>query len=98
MTSQFFVGLSVALTIDVANSSYTMQGHRQWIAEVQFLGVLEHPNIKLKAFCAPKNTFLLSISIQNSWTFSFISFLNEYFLVKTEGDISRFQVIKCATG
>lgn len=53
MTSQFFVGLSVALTIDVANSSYTMQGHRQWIAEVQFLGVLEHPNlVKLLGYCA----------------------------------------------
>ncbi|XP_049376485.1 LOW QUALITY PROTEIN: probable serine/threonine-protein kinase PBL19 [Solanum stenotomum] len=39
--------------INVANSSYTMQGHRQWIAEVQFLGVLEHPNlVKLLGYCA----------------------------------------------
>ncbi|KAK4338169.1 hypothetical protein RND71_042656 [Anisodus tanguticus] len=30
-----------------------LQGHRQWIAEVQFLGVLEHPNlVKLLGYCA----------------------------------------------
>lgn len=30
-----------------------MQGHRQWVAEVQFLGVLEHPNlVKLLGYCA----------------------------------------------
>ncbi|CAH9079991.1 unnamed protein product [Cuscuta epithymum] len=30
-----------------------MQGHKQWIAEVQFLGVLEHPNlVKLLGYCA----------------------------------------------
>lgn len=39
--------------LNVANSSYTIQGHRQWIAEVQFLGVLEHPNlVKLLGYCA----------------------------------------------
>ncbi|XP_009795376.1 putative serine/threonine-protein kinase PBL19 [Nicotiana tabacum] len=30
-----------------------LQGHRQWVAEVQFLGVLEHPNlVKLLGYCA----------------------------------------------
>ncbi|OAY79475.1 putative receptor-like protein kinase [Ananas comosus] len=29
------------------------QGHRQWLAEVQFLGVVEHPNlVKLIGYCA----------------------------------------------
>ncbi|KAG9140642.1 hypothetical protein Leryth_006845 [Lithospermum erythrorhizon] len=29
------------------------QGHKQWVAEVQFLGVLEHPNlVKLIGYCA----------------------------------------------
>ena len=29
------------------------QGHKQWLAEVQFLGVLEHPNlVKLLGYCA----------------------------------------------
>ena len=30
-----------------------MQGHKEWVAEVQFLGVLEHPNlVKLLGYCA----------------------------------------------
>ncbi|KAG0453887.1 hypothetical protein HPP92_025191 [Vanilla planifolia] len=30
----------------------SMQGHKQWLAEVQFLGVLEHPNlVKLIGYC-----------------------------------------------
>lgn len=30
-----------------------MQGHKQWVAEVQFLGVVEHPNlVKLIGYCA----------------------------------------------
>ena len=29
------------------------QGHKQWVTEVQFLGVLEHPNlVKLLGYCA----------------------------------------------
>lgn len=29
------------------------QGHKQWVAEVQFLGVVEHPNlVKLIGYCA----------------------------------------------
>jgi serine/threonine protein kinase len=29
------------------------QGHKQWLAEVQFLGVLDHPNlVKLLGYCA----------------------------------------------
>uniref|UniRef100_A0ACD5Z6M5 Uncharacterized protein n=2 Tax=Avena sativa TaxID=4498 RepID=A0ACD5Z6M5_AVESA len=31
----------------------SLQGHKQWLAEVQFLGVLEHPNlVKLIGYCA----------------------------------------------
>ncbi|KAJ1290574.1 hypothetical protein BS78_02G254400 [Paspalum vaginatum] len=31
----------------------SLQGHKQWLAEVQFLGVLEHPNlVKLLGYCA----------------------------------------------
>ncbi|KAJ6845120.1 putative serine/threonine-protein kinase PBL19 [Iris pallida] len=30
-----------------------LQGHKQWLAEVQFLGVVEHPNlVKLVGYCA----------------------------------------------
>ncbi|KAL5724133.1 hypothetical protein ACHQM5_007433 [Ranunculus cassubicifolius] len=30
-----------------------MQGHKEWVAEVQFLGVVEHPNlVKLIGYCA----------------------------------------------
>lgn len=30
-----------------------LQGHKQWVAEVQFLGVVEHPNlVKLLGYCA----------------------------------------------
>lgn len=32
---------------------FFIQGHKQWIAEVQFLGVVEHPNlVKLVGYCA----------------------------------------------
>lgn len=32
---------------------YYYQGHKQWVAEVQFLGVVEHPNlVKLIGYCA----------------------------------------------
>ncbi|KAF8379161.1 hypothetical protein HHK36_028590 [Tetracentron sinense] len=31
----------------------SLQGHKQWVAEVQFLGVVEHPNlVKLIGYCA----------------------------------------------
>lgn len=31
----------------------SLQGHKQWLAEVQFLGVVEHPNlVKLIGYCA----------------------------------------------
>lgn len=30
-----------------------MQGHKEWVSEVQFLGVLDHPNlVKLLGYCA----------------------------------------------
>ena len=32
---------------------FKIQGHKQWVAEVQFLGVVEHPNlVKLIGYCA----------------------------------------------
>ena len=34
-------------------SCFVMQGHKEWLAEVQFLGVVEHPNlVKLIGYCA----------------------------------------------
>ncbi|XP_027080729.1 probable serine/threonine-protein kinase PBL19 isoform X2 [Coffea arabica] len=34
-------------------NTYGLQGHKEWVAEVQFLGVLEHPNlVKLLGYCA----------------------------------------------
>lgn len=37
-----------------------MQGHREWLAEVHFLGALHHPNVvKLIGFCAEDNHRLL---------------------------------------
>lgn len=33
--------------------SHGLQGHKQWVAEVQFLGVVEHPNlVKLMGYCS----------------------------------------------
>lgn len=33
--------------------SFSLQGHKQWLAEVQFLGIVEHPNlVKLLGYCA----------------------------------------------
>lgn len=32
---------------------YTIQGHREWVTEVNFLGVVKHPNlVKLVGYCA----------------------------------------------
>eukprot|EP00250_Pteridium_aquilinum_P004250 c14476_g1_i1 orf=190-1311(+) len=37
-----------------------MQGHREWLAEVHFLGALHHPNlVKLIGFCAEESNRLL---------------------------------------
>ncbi|GKV12695.1 hypothetical protein SLEP1_g23813 [Rubroshorea leprosula] len=34
-------------------NTHGLQGHKQWVAEVQFLGVVEHPNlVKLIGYCA----------------------------------------------
>lgn len=33
--------------------SFSIQGHKQWLAEVQFLGVVSHPNlVKLIGYCS----------------------------------------------
>lgn len=42
-----------AVAIKKLNSRDGFQGHKQWMAEVQFLGVVEHPNlVKLIGYCA----------------------------------------------
>ncbi|KAL2233040.1 UNVERIFIED_CONTAM: putative serine/threonine-protein kinase PBL19 [Sesamum indicum] len=34
-------------------NAHGLQGHKQWVAEVQFLGVLDHPNlVKLLGYCS----------------------------------------------
>ncbi|KAA8522116.1 hypothetical protein F0562_012570 [Nyssa sinensis] len=34
-------------------NQHGMQGHKQWLAEVQFLGIVEHPNlVKLLGYCS----------------------------------------------
>ncbi|KAK4400460.1 putative serine/threonine-protein kinase PBL19 [Sesamum angolense] len=34
-------------------NTHGLQGHKQWVAEVQFLGVLDHPNlVKLLGYCS----------------------------------------------
>ncbi|XP_044501770.1 probable serine/threonine-protein kinase PBL19 [Mangifera indica] len=45
-------GDSIVVAIKKLNRD-GLQGHKQWVAEVQFLGVVEHPNlVKLIGYCA----------------------------------------------
>ncbi|RWR80585.1 putative receptor-like protein kinase isoform X1 [Cinnamomum micranthum f. kanehirae] len=45
-------GKQIVVAIKKLNTN-GLQGHKQWIAEVQFLGVVEHPNlVKLVGYCA----------------------------------------------
>jgi serine/threonine protein kinase len=50
------VGANKGKSIEVAVKKLNrdgFQGHKQWVAEVQFLGVVEHPNlVKLIGYCA----------------------------------------------
>lgn len=42
----------ITVAVKVLNQR-SLQGHKQWLAEVQFLGVLEHPNlVKLIGYCS----------------------------------------------
>uniref|UniRef100_A0A0D9WZ16 Protein kinase domain-containing protein n=1 Tax=Leersia perrieri TaxID=77586 RepID=A0A0D9WZ16_9ORYZ len=46
---------NVVVAIKKLNSN-GMQGHKQWLAEVQFLAVVDHPNlVKLLGYCATDN-------------------------------------------
>ncbi|KAG1360912.1 Serine/threonine-protein kinase PCRK1 [Cocos nucifera] len=45
-------GDRIAVAVKKLNQ-HGVQGHKQWLAEVQFLGVVEHPNlVKLIGYCA----------------------------------------------
>ncbi|KAJ6807549.1 putative serine/threonine-protein kinase PBL19 [Iris pallida] len=45
-------GQRIAVAVKRLNQK-SLQGHKQWLAEVQFLGVVEHPNlVKLVGYCA----------------------------------------------
>ncbi|XP_019709743.2 probable serine/threonine-protein kinase PBL19 [Elaeis guineensis] len=45
-------GDRIAVAVKKLNQ-HGLQGHKQWLAEVQFLGVVEHPNlVKLIGYCA----------------------------------------------
>ena len=55
MSSQFsmFLYINICQFLIVSTYFLSCQGHKQWLAEVQFLGVLEHPNlVKLLGYCA----------------------------------------------
>ena len=40
-------------TLNSCNFGWLVQGHKEWLAEVHFLGVVEHPNlVKLVGYCA----------------------------------------------
>lgn len=42
----------IAVAVKMLNQ-HSLQGHKQWVAEVQFLGVVDHPNlVKLIGYCA----------------------------------------------
>lgn len=42
----------IAVAVKMLNQ-HGLQGHKQWLAEVQFLGVVDHPNlVKLIGYCA----------------------------------------------
>uniref|UniRef100_A0A1D1XS87 Putative receptor-like protein kinase At5g47070 n=1 Tax=Anthurium amnicola TaxID=1678845 RepID=A0A1D1XS87_9ARAE len=48
-------GDKIAIAIKKLNQD-GLQGHKQWLAEVQFLGVVDHPNlVKLIGYCAVDN-------------------------------------------
>ncbi|EEF45053.1 Protein kinase APK1B, chloroplast precursor, putative [Ricinus communis] len=48
-------GESLLVAIKKLNK-YGLQGHKQWLAEVQFLGVVNHPNlVKLLGYCSVDN-------------------------------------------
>lgn len=45
-------GANITVAVKKLNQN-SLQGHKQWLAEVQFLGVVEHPNlVKLIGYCA----------------------------------------------
>ncbi|CAA6669773.1 unnamed protein product [Spirodela intermedia] len=48
-------GRRATVAIKTLNQN-SLQGHKQWLAEVQFLGVVDHPNlVKLVGYCASDN-------------------------------------------
>ncbi|XP_020574062.1 probable serine/threonine-protein kinase PBL19 [Phalaenopsis equestris] len=46
------IGERITVAVKILNQN-GLQGHKQWLAEVQFLGVVDHPNlVKLIGYCA----------------------------------------------
>ena len=55
MSNQLSMSLAIKIFLFLILKFFLIfcQGHKQWLAEVQFLGVLEHPNlVKLLGYCA----------------------------------------------
>lgn len=41
------------LFVSYGLASFVIQGHKEWLAEVQFLGIVNHPNlVKLLGYCS----------------------------------------------
>ncbi|KAG6469681.1 hypothetical protein ZIOFF_070611 [Zingiber officinale] len=51
-------GRNIPVAVKKLNQK-ALQGHKEWLAEVQFLAVFEHPNlVKLLGYCATDSTLL----------------------------------------
>ncbi|MQL69699.1 hypothetical protein Taro_002003, partial [Colocasia esculenta] len=53
IVSSIVIRWSFYKVCDLPNLFFLRQGHKQWLAEVQFLGIVDHPNlVKLIGYCA----------------------------------------------
>lgn len=54
ISSSFFVSISFADSVSLVKSPWFFsQGHKEWLTEVNFLGIVEHQNlVKLVGYCA----------------------------------------------
>ncbi|MQL75880.1 hypothetical protein Taro_008263 [Colocasia esculenta] len=89
-------GNKIAVAIKKLNEDGP-QGHKQWCAEVQFLGVVDHPNlVKLIGYCAIDS----ETAIQRLLVYEFMpnKSLEEHLFNKTYPALSWDKRLKIATG